>query len=97
MRGPIVVVLLGLSCLAGAAAPDKPARFPLTSSAGLTALNVDVVPAKLHGKSALRVTMAGFLPPISTIVGRGQVRLKEWNRRIPTSYEPVKTMPSMPG
>ena len=57
MRGQVFVVLLGLSCLASAAAPDKPARFPLTSAAGLTPLNVDVVPAKLHGKSALRVTM----------------------------------------
>ena len=29
--------------------------------------------------------------------GRGQVFENAWKSRIPTSYEPVKTMPSMPG
>ena len=41
--------------------------------------------------------MAGFLPPISTMHGRGHAFENEWNSRIPTSYEPVNTMPSMPG
>ena len=56
-----------------------------------------MIPSAASSRSALRDTMAGFLPPISTIVGRGHVRQNEWNSRIPTSYEPVKTMPSMPG
>ncbi len=56
-----------------------------------------MIPSAASSRSALRVTMAGFLPPISTIVGRGQSRLNEWKSRIPTSYEPVNTMPSMPG
>ena len=57
MRGKIICVLLGLSCLASAAPAAKPARFALTSAGGLTPVDVDVVPAKLHGKSAVRVTL----------------------------------------
>ena len=43
------------------------------------------------------MTMAGFLPPISTMHRPRPAVENEWNSRIPTSYEPVKTMPSMPG
>ena len=43
------------------------------------------------------VTMAGFFPPISMISGRGTARAAlsriSFN---PTSFDPVKTMPSMP-
>jgi len=56
MRGQVFVVLLGLCCLASAAT-DKAARFPLISAAGLTPLNVEVAPAKLRGKSGVRVTV----------------------------------------
>ncbi|MEO8063461.1 MAG: hypothetical protein ABI821_12020 [Pseudomonadota bacterium] len=57
MRVQIVGFLLGLSCLANAAPADKPASFPLVSAAGLTPVDVDVVPAKLRGKSGVRVTL----------------------------------------
>ena len=56
-----------------------------------------MIPSAASSRSAWRETTAGFLPPISTMHGRGHVRLNVWNSRIPTSYEPVKTMPSMPG
>ena len=56
-----------------------------------------MIPSAASSRSAWRETMAGFLPPISTMHGRGQARLNVRNSRIPTSYEPVKTMPSMPG
>ena len=54
-------------------------------------------PSAASSRSAERVTMAGFLPPISTMHGRGHVLLKEWNSCMPTAYDPVKTMPSTPG
>src|SRR6185369_6097604 len=38
-----------------------------------------------------------FLPPISTMQGRGQVVENDLKSLIPTSYEPVKTIPSIPG
>jgi hypothetical protein len=53
----VLVVLIGLSCLASAAPADELARFPLTSIAGLTPHNVAVAPAKLRGKSGVRVTV----------------------------------------
>jgi hypothetical protein len=56
-----------------------------------------MIPSAASSRSALRVTMAGFLPPISTMHGRGHAFENEWKSLIPTSYEPVKTMPSMPG
>ncbi len=56
-----------------------------------------MIPSAASSRSAWRDTIAGFLPPISTMHGRGQSFENEWNSFIPTSYEPVKTMPSMPG
>ncbi len=56
-----------------------------------------MIPSAASSRSALRETIAGFLPPISTMHGRGQVVENDLKSRIPTSYEPVKTMPSMPG
>ena len=56
-----------------------------------------MIPSAASSRSAERDTIAGFLPPISTMHGRGQAFENERNNRIPTSYEPVNTMPSMPG
>ena len=56
-----------------------------------------MIPSAASSRSALRETTAGFLPPISTMVGRGHAFENPWNSFIPTSYEPVKTIPSMPG
>ena len=43
------------------------------------------------------VTMAGFFPPISIISGRGTARAALSRISFsPTSFDPVKTMPSMP-
>ena len=56
-----------------------------------------MIPSAASSRSALRLTIAGFLPPISTMHGRGHAVEKLLKSRIPTSYEPVNTMPSMPG
>ena len=54
------------------------------------------MPAAAVSRSARAVTIAGFLPPISTISGRSgrvscRVRAISW----PASAEPVKATPSM--
>ena len=56
-----------------------------------------MIPSAASSRSALRSTIAGFLPPISTMHGRGQRVENVRNSSKPTSYEPVNTMPSMPG
>ncbi len=56
-----------------------------------------MTPSAASSRSALRVTMAGFFPPISVMIGRGKSFVKLLYSFIPTSYEPVNTMPSMPG
>ena len=56
-----------------------------------------MIPSAASSRSALRSTIAGFLPPISTTHGRGQRVENERNSSKPTSNEPVNTMPSMPG
>ena len=56
-----------------------------------------MIPSAASSRSAWRETTAGFLPPISTIVGFGKSFENVRKRSIPTAYEPVKTIPSMPG
>ena len=56
-----------------------------------------MIPSAASSRSAERRTIAGFLPPISTMHGRGNVVEKLRNSSNPTSYEPVNTIPSMPG
>ena len=55
-----------------------------------------MIPSAASSRSALRDTIAGFLPPISTMHGRGQLVENDLNSLNPTSNEPVKTIPSMP-
>jgi hypothetical protein len=55
-----------------------------------------MIPSAASSRSALRDTIAGFLPPISTIAGRGQRVENALNSRNPTSNEPVNTIPSIP-
>src|SRR5207253_10718254 len=56
------------------------------------------MPVAARSRSALRVTIAAFFPPISAMQGRGQA--PEAKRRaidMPTSYEPVNVIPATPG
>ncbi len=56
-----------------------------------------MIPSAASSRSARAVTMAGFLPPISTMHGLGNRVEKRRNSSKPTSNEPVKTIPSIPG
>ena len=56
----------------------------------------EAMPAAAASTSALSLTIAGFLPPISVIAGRA--KRPSWKRRPsdrPTAAEPVKTTPSI--
>ena len=54
------------------------------------------MPAAAVSRSARAVTIAGFLPPISTISGRsGRVACRRCAIACPASAEPVKATPSM--
>ena len=61
------------------------------------------VPDKTNGfrgytrEAALRMTIAGFLPPISVMQGFGHSRLNRPSSAIPTVFDPVKRSPSTPG
>ena len=56
-----------------------------------------MTPSVALSRSAVPVTMAGFFPPISIIRGRGTARAALSRISFsPTSFDPVKTMPSMP-
>ena len=56
-----------------------------------------MTPSVALSRSADRMMIAGFLPPISMMSGRGTalVALSRM-RRMPTSFDPVNTMPSTP-
>jgi hypothetical protein len=56
-------IVASVVCLGGtvSAATNSPRRVALTSAEGLTPHNVTVAPARLHGKSGVRVTMTDEL------------------------------------
>ena len=61
-----------------AAAADKAHRYALTSSHGLTLHNVTATPAKLHGKSGIRVVLADeHLARLRTMDGPARQRAAE--------------------
>ena len=54
-----------------------------------------ITPSVALSRSADGITSAGFLPPISMMSGRGTgLAALSRIRRMPTSFDPVKTMPS---
>ncbi len=56
------------------------------------------MPSAARSRSAARVTIAAFLPPISAMQGRGQRPAANWRTIcMPTSCEPVNVMPAACG